>query len=278
MDTVYFVDWLSVVYHWTWMNVASGSEPLLAEAELCGWILTGLAGWQRCKPRFGYSLAWREPIAGAVMQYSSTRPDMGVNIVLTGQTLRLLDWRAQLKRALEREGKVTRLDLTVDVRNPDFDLPKLYAQVERKEVETRARSYRFVTSNGGGTLYVGGRSSEKFLRIYDKGGEQGEQLNQYFRIELECKAEAARWVANMLAQDDSNEVLGVITGYFDAPLHVGWVLAMATAKMAIGVPSEKKRPDTEAWLMGMVARTMAAAERRRPGILDKFFDEVVNLL
>lgn len=278
MDTVYFVDWLSVVFDWTWMNVPAGFEPTVGEASLAGFILTRCGAWQRCKPRFGYSLAWREPIAGTVLQYSPSRPDMGVNVVWTGQTLAKLDWRETLRLALDKAGRVTRLDLTLDVHDRAFDLQLLAKLVDEGQVETRARSHRFVHSETGDTLYIGGRSSEKFMRIYDKGGERGDAQGQYFRIELECKGAAARWVAPHLVALDDIDVLGVITGYFDAPVHAGWVSAIGSAHAAVGVPSEKRRPDTEQWLMGMVARTMAAAERRRPGILDEFFDEVVNLL
>lgn len=278
MDTVYFVDWLSVVFDWTWMNVPAGFEPTNGEAALAGYILTRLGAWTRCKPRFGYSLAWREPIAGTVMQYSPSRPDMGVNVIWTGQTLAKLDWRETLRLALDKSGRVTRLDLTVDVHDANFDLRELSFQHDAGLTLTKARSHRFVVSESGATLYIGGRSSGKYIRVYDKGGEQGDEQGVYIRIELECKSEAARFVAPLLLELDDNTVLGVITGYFDAPSHPGWVTAMGSAHAAIRVPSEKRRPDTEAWLMGMVARTMAAAERRTPGLLDAFFDEVVNLL
>jgi hypothetical protein len=278
MDTVFFVDWLSLVFDASWMNLPPGTQPTDKEAEIASYILTHLGAWKACKPRWGYLQAWRDALTGAVTQYHAGRPDMGLNVIYPGKSLSLLNWRDVLRHSLEKEGRPTRIDLTVDVRNPEFDLPYLYDHVVGGEIISSARNHRYITSSGGDTLYVGSRTSEKMLRVYDKGAEQGGQPGVWFRVELEMKGNAARWAAPVLLDASAERVMAIITGFFDAPKHPGWVAAIHSAIPAERIPSDKSRPDTEAWLMTLVAKTLAAAERRRPGFMDDFIDEALKFL
>jgi len=65
---------------------------------------------------------------------------------------------------------------------------------------------------GGCTVYIGSRTSPKYLRIYDKNAES-KGKNPATRIEFELKAEVAREVSTMLS---------VFNGYLSAsPIFTG---------------------------------------------------------
>jgi Replication initiation factor len=278
MDTVFFVDWITGVVDWTWMNVQAGFAATDYNAELCGVMLTGLRGWKACKPRNHYMQGWRNTASGALLLYHPGRPDMGVAVVYSGSVLAQLSWRLALKMLAEKEARFTRLDMTMDTYQKGFNIRELHHQAEMGECITRCKTFPLWVEGEGVSMRAGALGSEKSLLIYDKGAEQGTGADERIRIEFQAHKGAARWLASIMAADDLGLCLDILCGHFDAPNHPGWCLALGSARGAERIPSEKKLPNTEAWLMSQVARTMARAERRRPGILDEFFDSVIDLL
>jgi hypothetical protein len=102
--------------------------------------------------------------------------------------------------------KCTRIDLRLDWRSSAGVglVDDVLASCERGEL-CRARSYRTVmdkTADGayrGRTVYLGSRSSQRMVRVYDKGLETGEESQGCWeRWEVEFKEEAAQEVAKRL--------------------------------------------------------------------------------
>ncbi len=100
---------------------------------------------------------------------------------------------------------VTRVDLAVTVR-PDEPAASLVQQAKAEYVNWqpargRKPDWRTVSdSRGGNTLYVGERTGDWFLRVYDKGAESRDA--RYLgstRYELECKGTPVRDLAARLA-------------------------------------------------------------------------------
>jgi hypothetical protein len=83
--------------------------------------------------------------------------------------------------------RCTRFDLAVDI--DDRFLPPHW-EINGEIISMHATTKKTVTSDsdGGFTIYVGSRQSDKMLRLYDKGAEQGQQPEQCYRLELEIKS------------------------------------------------------------------------------------------
>lgn len=274
----FFVDWISAVLPWSTMGVAAGFLPMDADAKRVFAGLLGVSDCEPTKPRFGYACAWRHKLTGAVIQWHPLREDMGLNLIMTGQVLAKMSWESAIDRVLSRGGRFTRLDLSIDVKDAEFDIDSLYNDYAAGLCETRATRASRVSSNSGVTMYVGARTSEKFLRVYDKGGEQGGPQGVHWRIELEAKGKAANWIGENILALGPDSARQIIAGYFNAPSHPGWNRVMRSMEPAINIESEKKRPDTERWLMGVVADCMAQMEKINPGFVDRFYDEVIDRL
>lgn len=73
-------------------------------------------------------------------------------------------------------------------------------------------------SQGGSTLYLGSRSSDRFGRLYDKGVESGtEKPGVLWRWEVELKRAMAQLTAGELARVDvlEDEVAGLVEAHFE---------------------------------------------------------------
>lgn len=240
------IDWLSCTF------------PAVKHTVLL-WIRLGeLWGWQEMKPtppRNGYQQAIKNT-SGAVLQWSE-RADMGINLLCTGEVLSNLhrdcyDFHTRLISVLKTARTVSRLDIALDVR-PGGIVADLYEECKANRHVTHARSWTLVASaNGGQTLYIGSRDSERMMRIYDKGAEQGGEAGEYDRIELEVKGEAALRLAHALTEHDIDTTIkGWINDFctFNTPR---WQQIVGT-EHAHYVASQRKKTYTRDWLLNDIA-------------------------
>jgi phage replication initiation protein len=125
-----------------------------------------------------------------------------ITVSLSGNACKLGDygWQDGLYNFLKSAngGRITRLDLAHD------DIEGKYLDIDQlNDIETAGGFYRFgkppsVTlagdwkyndrDNKGRTLYVGSRTSDKFLRAYQKGKQLGDKSSKWVRLEVELKA------------------------------------------------------------------------------------------
>lgn len=270
----YFVDWISARVEREWLVEHESEIPSDASVRLLAITLAPVDEYERCKPRFGYKMAWRGKENGLVIQYHPARHDMGVNVIATGQTLEKISWRDLVDCLRTYGAYFARLDLSMDVHNPTFGIDYLAAEALGGYAVTKARKVSYVSSSSGDTLYVGSRTAEKFLRIYDKGAQQGGERGVWFRVELELKGRAANFVADIVGTGEQGLAQNIIGGYFSCPSHEGLTLALDSGTERILVQSEKKRPNTENWLMGTVASTLASVCIDNPSFIDEFMEAV----
>lgn len=137
------------------------------------------------------------------VDWNTERPELKRLVTFTGSDLAgllavgenisgLLGYVARLQAV-----NVTRLDFAVDVRGMGARPEHLKDAFEAGKGITGAQSANFVAGrkrNGertGETLYVGSRSSDKFLRVYDKAAQMGLD-GDWIRVELELKGDAAK--------------------------------------------------------------------------------------
>lgn len=138
------------------------------------------------------------------------KESQGMRVTLTGSDLRTCESEGLSKTAIidslkNREYlKPTRIDIALDlvggISNPD----DIYTEWENKRVNTRAREINQIrglckeTKRTGNTVYIGNRTGENYLRVYDKGIERKLDDMLWSRIELELKGSKAVLAAGMI--------------------------------------------------------------------------------
>lgn len=211
-------------------------------------------------PTNGYRAAYRAK-NGIVVQWNTDREEMGYHVVIAGSAIRHilgdyeLDQTALVQTVIDAGGSITRLDLAKDVQGIAISLDKIYQAMERGEHSGTARKFAQIHSlNGGNTIYVGSRQSEKFIRIYDKASESGLQGQLWIRYELETKGMVARALANLLCKD------GNFVGAFDEiTRHMvdlqyirDYRLFYPVESVPVGIPKQEKQSDREKWIESQV--------------------------
>jgi len=249
------IDWLAFTLHWNQhalQNFRQGYD-LAALAS----IVTGhYAAWIPQKPRNGYSLVVSAADrTGLCVMASQPDSAMGVHVSWSGSALREVDPRSVLRQALAAGATVRRIDLAVDI--PEGFLGHiLYQMLENGSAVTSSRTYQHITSNTGWTVYVGSRTSEKFLRIYDKQAEAGLD-HPLTRVELECKNDYAEGIAKHIDQEGYHQFPGIITAFCDFRNVTWWTQNLTSPTLSPGIPKKEKTSDTKRWLMESVAPALA---------------------
>jgi len=99
--------------------------------------------------------------------------------------------------------RVARIDLASDIVNAGAMADDIYAAWKNGGVKTRAGKVTRIEAQSksgslGVTVSIGSRSSERFVRVYDKGIQtegKGEYGKDWLRVEVEAKGRYARSIA-----------------------------------------------------------------------------------
>lgn len=269
------VDWLSFTVTWERLRK---NDWLTHDAQMvgCGRLLETDATWQRDIPLHGYEDCWLSAGLGqARIMVSRPGSEMGVHVQLPGQALGALGVAKALRICGELGGKVSRCDIAVDCKGQS-DAADVYGSYLSKGMKTRAQKVNMVIGTEGNTVYVGSRTSERFLRVYDKAAQMGIEGN-WTRIEMECKGARAKWVASYLMSEGFHGIGALIADYVDCPGVDWYTNALHRAEVDIGAPQAKKVTDTRAWLMGTVAKTLAKETREDEAFLIDFLRAVQKM-
>lgn len=205
--------------------------------------------------------------------WHDVREDMGYHIMLSGSALRALAAQGQdslqVLRALNLLGaRCSRIDLAIDVFGSTLNCTNL-CKPNRKPYKGRGRTPKFTLVGDvedGWTIYVGSRSSEKFLRVYDKAKEAGYEDGSWVRVEMECKGSMAHYLGAELSNATSFVAYQTCSSLvrtlvdFDVP---DWSDALAAHKVEISLPKKTER-DTFGWLIKACAPALAKEIARRP--------------
>lgn len=127
---------------------------------------------------------------------------------------------------IKDKGNVSRVDLAFDVKE-GVEFNKVKKSVRLGCLVSKSRNVRIIESfeNGvdggkdkGGTIYIGSNKSNKMLRIYDKGKQEG-LGERWVRFEMQLRDQVAnKCILDMVNLDEISivgYVVGVITGYVD---------------------------------------------------------------
>lgn len=211
------------------------------------------------RPRNGYTVAC-ENSAGVILQ-TSDRPSMGQNMVCTGQSLSTLsevlpDFATRLAHVLRGCKTCSRLDVAIDIR-PGSIVEQCIKDCKNNNYISHARKWSIIESaEGGKTLYLGARESERMLRVYDKSAQTLQPAGGWDRVELECKGGTALRLARALSQSFTlATVQGWINDFVRFPSSE-WLLALTEAAGGY-VPSQRRQTNTRDWLLNTVAPIVA---------------------
>ena len=246
----YTIDWLSCTFD----EVITHDQLPHRLNEL--WDIDGI---EPCAPKNGYTYSVCNR-AGMVLQ-SSDRADMGTNLLCTGSALSegselCPDFQSRLQWCLSYAKTVSRLDVALDCR-PGGMVDELIAQCRAAKHITHAKTWSAIDGNQGGkTLYIGSRQSERMLRIYDKGAQMTHQPGTWDRVELEVKGDAAFRLARIMATHDHAAIIRSWVNDYCRFDNSAWKHLIGASDIRYE-PSQRKVTDTRDWLFYTVAPVMA---------------------
>ena len=272
------IDWIA----------ATLSEKMTTEFTLSSYVALALkvarGVWQRSGGMHGYKLCIDQPTTGIVAR-GNGNDDAGSHIILSGTALTTLSEKISPDKLIANlvgaQARFARIDLAIDVvGDVRANIPELHKRFLDGQCATKSRKISIVQSGADGhTMYVGGRTSERFIRIYNKAAERranGEQSNaDWIRIELELKGARANMCAKSIASPD-NSVGDVIAAHikdfidFEAP----WWGEATSGKSVEIQQSARKLTDTETWLLEQVAPAFARQLIKDKDFHLKFMDAV----
>lgn len=234
------------------------------------------------RPQRGYNRAV-EYENGLRASWHSELETNGLHVQMSGAVLRWYyaqgrGWYEIMGWVKECKGRVSRVDLALDVKNSAMT-PDVLCKPNLKPYSGRGRTPAFnVLSGGDGswTIYVGRRTSDKFLRIYDKAKEQKDYDSDYIRVELECKGEVAHavgWQFPALSEQGCLDMARtLIRGVADFNIPA-WDAAMESDNLVLSIPQGRQR-DTVRWLLDTCAPALAKEIKKRPKepVIDQFLE------
>jgi phage replication initiation protein len=147
----------------------------------------------------GYTHGWKIPGGGRVL-HRPDRPDMNIHVSLPSGALPYLRIAPMdlLRWVFANGGRVTRLDVALD--NYETPIAVVDEAIRAGHLVSRStnRTYQGGYNEGGGfTIYIGSRSSDRFVRFYDKAAEQGRGDGEVWtRCEVEFKGDQAQAAAH----------------------------------------------------------------------------------
>lgn len=243
------IDWLSVTFK-EWTNEVN--EFVSA--------VSGVGARVPATPLYGYTSAERAP-SGAYLLWNVHREEMGLHVQLGGSALRYLfedsifTPKSLLGRVNNLGGRATRLDLAKDAKDVKVDYDDIYERLNAGQGKGTARTFEQRRSaNNGNTVYVGSRSSDKFIRLYNKAAERGIVDTRWSRLEIELSGMQARSMLAKLVESDRWNDIFITLSRMTVSLSNSTLddVFYTDQECEIGVPKLEKTTDREKWIDSQV--------------------------
>ena len=192
---------------------------------------------------------------------------MGVNTSISGKGCRYMEsqgidlWSLLFRLSRSDKINITRLDLALDTDVKLID--KIRKSVDSKKYISKSRSISYICKSGKDntrteTIYLGSRSSDLMIRIYDKAVEQGLDEIDWERWEIVLKKDKIKQVIPLLKDSISQTFKNILYTYF-RPLKK--------------VESNKSRSKVESWytkFLGKVEKISLYRDPSQKTIEDKW--------
>ena len=193
---------------------------------------------------------------GRIHLINPKRPEMGEHVIWTGDACDNcpVDIVTLINHLINAKFSFTRIDLAVDAIN--FKLRPQRATKELKLGRCKTRAKLSPTNSDprdmGYTQYVGKKTSEIYLKLYDKAEEMGIDAD-HCRIELTVRKDRANHAARQIVQNIDYRAM--VRAYADFPAWRQWrgIMDVDTVKL----PSERKETNTERWLLEQCVPALA---------------------
>lgn len=210
----------------------------------------------------GYTTSLRF-LDGRIENTSPENPVMGTQIIFSGSALANFQdmYSKHFDNVLEHyaclDGKATRFDVAIDVRNSGMTYDDFKDAIESNKVKCKVPRNKFEHygnfGDDGWTIYIGRGSKHRYLRIYDKGAES-KNGQDWVRIELQCNVKTAMryHLAYVDSKNRSNYVKKIINGFCSFYEMEAWLTIFGEGKMTISKPQIDGSKTLE-WLYDNVA-------------------------
>jgi len=252
------VDWLAVTF-------PQSTHPLdLFPPALGGYPLKD-AG----QGALGYRVMLRNELGSVVLTEGTA--NMGLHVIMSGSVLEDVRLLGVTDRDLchnvgVHKGRISRLDVAVDVLDTSLTRDDLVEQYSVGNVRTKARAAMVLKdlNTPEGTFYIGKRSSMRFFRAYDKGAQVHSE-ETWLRLELETKKLVAQAVGMTIAKEKNTRAVinRAIVTYVDFPTLPTFSEALAEQDATIPrVP--RKMTNTLRWLIEQVVPAAARYDLMHP--------------
>lgn len=197
---------------------------------------------------------------------------MGTHLILKGEQLEIarddnFSDIEVLNLLNDYSGKPSRIDAALDVWSNELNPSSLWERWENKQVKTHSRkAKRFTSLVGEGTddgFYIGTRTSDRYMRVYNKGRQLGTN-DDWTRLEVECKKVRARAIMyDMMKLGDvsgvTRQTIKEVANFDDEAFR------MAIASVDIPLqPIARKESNFTKWLKKQVAPAIARRIKQFP--------------
>lgn len=211
--------------------------------------------------------------------YFNGNQGMGINTSISGKGCRYIEsqgidlWSLLFRLSRSDKINITRLDLALDTSVKLID--KLRRNIDTKKYISKSRSISYICKSGKDstrteTIYIGSRSSDLMIRIYDKAIEQGLEEQDWERWEIVLKKDKIKEAIPLLKKDISRAFRNILYTYFRPVKEVlsnksrskicNWYLKFLGQVEKVSLykdPAEKTIEDKWAWVEKQVAPTLA---------------------
>lgn len=176
--------------------------------------------WQELE-RGGYGYEFAAIVCGSGRVYwSRARPEMGVHISMPSSAIDVSGYSGEslLYILCNLGAKFTRVDIALDDMAGLLNLDTIGNAIDAAQYVSRFKKWTFIKNSEGGRTYsFGSRSSDSFVRIYDKAAEQ-KAIGHWIRVELELKRDRANAAADYILKNPDNwreKACGWLLGMID---------------------------------------------------------------
>lgn len=222
-------------------------------------------------PRAGYNRALK--LEAGRVDWHTDRASQKRLWTLTGSDLEKLTElhfdQADLVKEVSRilGVTVTRLDFAADIKGAGAKPQDIEDAWMRGEVKTQARRMRPVEEFNkrgepqGKTVYIGSRTSAAYLRVYDKGAENGAEKD-WCRVEIETKQPLASILCQEMGRNGIGPAGCAVVDKFCSIPSLDWYTDLLSGAGEADFTIGRKVTDWEKWIKAVALPNVIEAAKQ----------------
>lgn len=266
-----------ITKHIDWIGATYPADVTPQQAlPLLDWIRTG-------EGAHGHRNRYFDSITGARYDHGASEAQ-GCQLQISGSALSEMRsyWSMSdddiLTLLAAKHARMSRVDLAINLHGCALTPQLAYRAIKDGKLKAPVKEYDLTLGTKdhieGETCYIGSRTSERYVRIYDKAAEMkivdGEA---WIRLEMEVKGMKARATQHAMAEHGTTPVINGQFGGFITWGNQEYQQAI-TGDSAEVDEQGRKQTNAEKWLMNQVARSLAKQVYLRPNFRQEFDDRV----